>query len=162
VRFRWSVAYLSFYSTQAATRLDNLEAQCKFFRNLAPTLCLSFPLIDSMHNPLSDRPAVELVIVIGLFICLFLHDKIIPNKPKGSLVLVLTLSLAPLLVSVAPIWQPWSWSHLYVNAGIYSLMLLAGARFVALQRDLIASADEFLVVLFSARPEAVSSANGDH
>jgi len=162
VRLRWSAAYLSFYSTQAAARLDNLDAQRKFFRNLAPTLYLSFPLIDSMHKPFSNRPAVELFIVIGLLMCLFLHDKQIPHKPWQSLVLFLTVWLAPLFVSIAPIWQPWSSPHFYVNVGIYILMLLAGARFVALQRDLITSADEFLVVLFRERPESVSSAKGDH
>jgi hypothetical protein len=151
-RFRWSMAYLSYYSVPAAARLDGMEAQCKFFRNLAPTICLSFPLIDSMHTAATNRPTLELLGIVAFF----LYTRVWTRAGK-SLILLFLLLLAPLLVSIIPIWQKWSWSHVYVNLGLYGLMLLAGIRYLTLQRDLMTSADEFLVVLFSKRPEGASS-----
>jgi hypothetical protein len=69
--------------------------------------------------------------------------------------LLLVLWLAPLLVSIN-LRRPML-AHIFVNLGLYALMLLAGCRYLTLQRKLMVSAYEFIVVLFSKRPESVTS-----
>lgn len=175
-RFRWSMAYLSYYSPQATARLDSLDAACKFFRNLTPTLVLSFPLIDSMYDPCGHRPAWELFIIVLFLLYVAIWNRVFPttgkrpfDRPSKSLAALLVLWVAPLVASIVPTGQIpigktswWSWSHLYVNLGLYLLMLFAGIRYLALQGDLRTLADKFLVVLFSKRPEAVGSGGDKH
>jgi hypothetical protein len=159
--FRLAIAYVNLYSPQASNRLDSLEADCKFFRNLAPTILLGLPLIDSAYNPTCHLAvAIELGLILLFFLYLVSWNRLF-SPTKGpftriiTLLLLILLWVAPMLAGMT-LCRP-TLPHKLVDIGLYGFMLLAGMRYCALQGKLMTSAYEFLVLLFSRRPDPIIS-----
>jgi hypothetical protein len=154
-QFRWTIAYVSLYSPQASTHLDRLEADCKFFRNLTPTILLSFPLIDSAYwsgcrvSPMATW--VPVFLIAAFFLTQALWNKKFSSNLGKSLLLLFLLWVALIFTSLR-LCGPTE-SLVFVNLGICGLMLLAGIRYIALQEKLVSTVYELLVVLFCKRPE---------
>lgn len=174
-QLRRTIAYACLYSPQALARMEAFEADCKFFRNLIPAMLISFPLIDSVYCLNSGMSATvkwfQIVLVLILLIyqglwnrSAFWDNLILPKgnrlfaRLSNSLFLLSFLWLAPMLTSLS-LCTP-TWSRISVNLGFYGLMLFAGICYMAFQRQLMTSAYEFLIILFSKRSEIAVSSKG--
>ncbi len=167
-QIRWTLAYISLYSPQASTRLDSLEADCKFFRNLSAATLLSFLLIDSLYYSRCEAGVTvdlgfRLFLIIAFLFLVMWHrwlspaTKRSPSPLRWALVLLILLWPVPTIIDTKLCGPANDGNHIFVDAGLYVFMLLAGMRYLALNTSLMNSAYEFLILLSSKRPEAVIS-----
>lgn len=147
-QFRWTVGYLNLYSPQASTRLDSVEAECKFFRNLTPAIVLSFPLIDSMYRSCCIGSRAEFLPIIILFLYP-VWKRLFPSRSSRPLFFL----CAALMIASESLCRPTA-SHAFVDAALYGFVLVGGLRYIALQQKLEMSAYGFFLLLTHKSEEA--------
>src|SRR5215467_6635126 len=99
--FRWTIAYINLCSAQASTRLDTLEADCKLFRNLTPTLFLILSSIQTGSRIFVAMGVGVLIVVAGLRY-LALQAKLMTSAYEFLILLLSKAREAPGLREAAP------------------------------------------------------------
>ena len=159
--FPWALAYIDTHYPAAAGKLEAIEADCKFFRNLIPTLLLSLPIIDvTCFGWFSGT--IETIWIFCFFgyvaiASFFFRRQRHRDFCKGitSLRWLLVLLSIPVITNIVLAWHLQKPRRYFlIDLGILLTALLAIGRYMLLQSKRMATAYDYLLAVLDPIPKS--------